>query len=84
MGAECTGNPPRFHGVPDADDASIAAHERDIDGESHEKGMNRVRRGDNQRVTLLEAVASEQAGTAAGRIERAGQGMCQTLSRCGC
>ena len=81
VGAECNGNAPRLHGMPNADDASVTAHERNIDGESHEKGMNGTGRSDNQRVTLVEPVAPEQAGTAAVRIERTGQGMRQMTSR---
>jgi len=81
MGTECYGHPPRLHGMPDADDASVTAHERDIDGESHEKGVNGAGRSDNQRVTFVEPIAPEQTGTAAVRIERAGQRMCQTPSR---
>ena len=81
VGAKCNSDAPRLHGMPDADDASVAAHERDIDGESHKKGMNGTGRSDNQRMTLVEPVAPEQAGTAAGRIERTGQRMRQTPSR---
>src|SRR5262245_30932025 len=52
VGAECNGDPPRLHGMPDSDDASVTAHERDIDRESHKKCMNRAGRRDNQRMTL--------------------------------
>src|SRR4029453_1279646 len=81
VGAEWHGDAPRRHGMPDAGGASVAAHERDIDGESHEKGMNGAGRSDNQRVPLVEPVSPEQAGTETARIERTGQRMRQTPAR---
>jgi hypothetical protein len=83
MGAECNGDPPWFHGMSDADDASVAPYERDIDCESHEKSVNPTRWRDDQRMTLVQPIASEQASTAARRIEGADQRMRQTPTRPG-
>jgi hypothetical protein len=61
---------PRLHGVAHFDHPAVACDEEHVDGESHEEGVDAVRRRNHQPGAGLEAFASQQSLFARLGVER--------------
>ena len=53
------------------EDVSVARHERDVNRELHEAGVNGVARGNDKRMAVGQVIAIEQPGPPRPGIERA-------------
>ena len=51
-------------------DAAIAADEEDVDGKAHEEGVHAAARGNDERVARVQAIAPEEAASAALPVRR--------------
>lgn len=74
------GDTPRSDGMAGLHDPPRSRDERDIDGKSHEKRVDRVARRDDHRLAVGERLAPEQAAPPALRVERRDQPMRQDAS----